>query len=134
MKKSVLFVIAVSLSAPAFAQHVHMDHAQAAPPAAQPPAAPGQGRQAGPPPIDVPWDDSIPAGTMDHAARAVAGIVDVRITAKLDQLLVPLPEGASYLGFIFARAPAAREAEEAVRQAHRCLSFAIDPAIAVTRV
>ena len=71
MKTSVLFVIAISLSTPAFAQHVHMDHAQAAPPAAQPPAAPGQGRQAGPPPIDVPWDDSIPAGTMEHAARAV---------------------------------------------------------------
>ena len=28
----------------------------------------------------------------------------LRITAKLDQQLVPLPEGASYLGFIFARA------------------------------
>ena len=39
-------------------------------------------------------------------ARAVAGIDDVRITAKPDQLLMPLPEGASYLGFIFARARA----------------------------
>ena len=29
---------------------------------------------------------------------------DVQITAKPDQQLVPLPEGASYLGFIFARA------------------------------
>ena len=34
----------------------------------------------------------------------VPGIDDVVITAKPDQLLVPLPEGASYLGFIFARA------------------------------
>ena len=34
---------------------------------------------------------------------SVHGIDDVRITAKADQLLVPLPEGASYLGFIFAR-------------------------------
>ena len=40
-------------------------------------------------------------------ARSVAGIDDVRVTAKADQLLVPLPEGASYLGFIFARADAA---------------------------
>ena len=39
-------------------------------------------------------------------ARAVAGIDDIRITAKPDQLLIPLPEGASYLGFIFARARA----------------------------
>ena len=32
-----------------------------------------------------------------------AGIEDVVITAKEGQMLVPLPEGASYLGFIFAR-------------------------------
>ena len=37
-------------------------------------------------------------------ARAVRGIDDVRITAKPDQVLVPLPEGNSYLGFIFAHA------------------------------
>ena len=36
----------------------------------------------------------------------VPGVDDVRITAKADQLLVPLPEGASYLGFIFARGDA----------------------------
>ena len=36
---------------------------------------------------------------------AVPGIEEVRITAKTDQLLEPLPEGASYLGFIFARGP-----------------------------
>jgi len=60
----------MSAAAPAFAQHVHMEQA----PAPQTPpsgGAPGPGRQAGPPPIDVPWDDSIPAGTMDHAARAL---------------------------------------------------------------
>jgi hypothetical protein len=73
MKTTVLFVAAMSLCVPAFAQHVHMEHAQATPPATPPPAAPGagQGRQAGPPPIDVPWDDSIPAGTREHAAKAV---------------------------------------------------------------
>ena len=42
------------------------------------------------------------------AARAVPHVTDIRITAKPDQLLVPLPEGASYLGFIFARARASR--------------------------
>ena len=31
------------------------------------------------------------------------GIEDVIITAKQGQKLVPLPEGNSYLGFIFAR-------------------------------
>jgi len=77
MKRLVLFIAAMSLTAPAFAQHVHMEEAQAAPqgtPAPATPPGPGGaqgGRQAGPPPIDVPWDDSIPAGTMDHAARAL---------------------------------------------------------------
>jgi carboxymethylenebutenolidase len=31
----------------------------------------GGGRQAGPPPVEVPWNDAIPAGTADHAARAL---------------------------------------------------------------
>jgi hypothetical protein len=38
---------------------------------------------------------------------------------------VPLPEGASYLGFIFARAPRADGVERALRDAHARLSFKI---------
>ena len=50
--------------------------------------------------------------------------VDVRITARPDQRLVPLPEGASYLGFVFAR-PAARRRRwsGALRAAHAALHF-----------
>jgi len=66
-------------------------------------------------------------------ARRVTGVEDVRITAKTDQILVPLPEGASYLGFIFARAPEAREVERALRAAHRCLEFTIDPQVPVVQ-
>jgi predicted ATP-grasp superfamily ATP-dependent carboligase len=62
-------------------------------------------------------------------ARAVAGIADVNVTAKPDQLLIPLPEGASYLGFIFARADQPGEVDRALRTAHRRLRFAIDPEI-----
>jgi hypothetical protein len=61
------------------------------------------------------------------AAGEVPGIVDLRITAKTDQTLVPLPEGASYLGFIFARAPMPVAVEQALRNAHARLTFAIDP-------
>ena len=61
------------------------------------------------------------------AARAVLQIEDVRITAKQDQLLVPLPEGASYLGFIFARASDPSAVERALREAHARLAFFIDP-------
>jgi hypothetical protein len=62
-----------------------------------------------------------------EAAKAVPDIEDVRITAKPDQLLVPLPEGASYLGFIFARAAGAAAADRALRDAHAQLVFTIDP-------
>ncbi|MGH9385761.1 MAG: ATP-grasp domain-containing protein [Vicinamibacterales bacterium] len=66
-----------------------------------------------------------------EAARAVRGVDDVRITAKADQRLVPLPEGASYLGFIFARAATPEAAENAVRLSHEQLRFEIDPVIEV---
>ncbi len=64
-------------------------------------------------------------------AQQVEGIEDVKITAKLDQRLVPLPEGASYLGFIFARGSDPEAVEQALREAHRQLRFTIDRAIAV---
>ena len=62
-----------------------------------------------------------------EAARGVAHIADVQITAKPDQRLLPLPEGASYLGFIFARAGRAADVDAALRAAHARLHFAIDP-------
>ncbi len=62
-------------------------------------------------------------------ARAVDLVEDVRITARADQLLEPLPEGASYLGFIFARGPSPSAVIAGLRQAHRRLRFVMDPAI-----
>ena len=67
------------------------------------------------------------------AARAVPGIVDVVMTAKPDQRLEPLPEGASYLGFIFARCGRSAEAVTALRLAHARLRVVIDTAIPVAR-
>jgi biotin carboxylase len=58
-------------------------------------------------------------------ARGVPNVSDIRITAKIEQVLTPLPEGATYLGFIFARARTAEEAEHAVRDAHAHLRFQI---------
>jgi hypothetical protein len=63
------------------------------------------------------------------AARRVDGVCEIRITAKPDQRLVPLPEGASYLGFIFARAHTPEAVECALRTAHAGLRFVIDRAI-----
>ena len=62
-------------------------------------------------------------------ARAVPGIVDVMMTAKPDQRIERLPEGASYLGFIFARAARPAEAVAALRDAHARLRFVIDAPI-----
>jgi carboxymethylenebutenolidase len=89
MKSIVLTVSMVALAASAGAQqpaldHAHMHDMQAAPAQAspaqpatppqapapgQPPTAPGAGR--GGPQIDVPWNDAIPPGTPEHAARAL---------------------------------------------------------------
>jgi hypothetical protein len=64
-------------------------------------------------------------------ARATPLVSDVRITAKADQVLVPLPEGASYLGFIFATAQRPADVEQALRVAHGRLELAIDPEVRV---
>ncbi len=72
--------------------------------------------------------------------RAVDGIEEaatmpliesVEITARLNYPLVPLPEGDSYLGFIFARGASPAEVEAALRQAHGCLRFTIDALLPV---
>jgi biotin carboxylase len=62
-------------------------------------------------------------------ARAVPGIEDVAITARLESELVPLPEGSSYLGFLFARAATPGAVEDALRRAHRHLRFVITPTL-----
>jgi hypothetical protein len=67
---------------------------------------------------------------MDRA-RAVEGIADVMITAKEGQMMLPLPEGASYLGFIFGNAESPVKAEEAIRKSHACLQFEFSTALPV---
>src|SRR3954451_22317124 len=88
MKSVTLFMAALAFAAPAAAQHVHdMNEPQvaasqapapqtAAPQSSAPqtaaPQQPGAAaRPAQPAPIEVPWNDAIPAGTPEHAARAL---------------------------------------------------------------
>ena len=59
-------------------------------------------------------------------ALAVQGVDDVRITAKRDEMLLPLPEGRSYLGFIFARGGDPARVEQSLRDAHGALVFEIE--------
>lgn len=61
------------------------------------------------------------------AARAVPGIEDVVIDVREGYELVPLPEGSSYLGFIYARADSPAAAETALRTAHAQLRIVVAP-------
>jgi hypothetical protein len=64
-------------------------------------------------------------------AEMVPGIEEVAITARVGQSLVPLPEGASYLGFIFARGETPGDVEHALRTAQRELRFEVAPELPV---
>jgi hypothetical protein len=66
-------------------------------------------------------------------ARAVPWVDDVVISARVGETLVPLPEGASYFGFIFARAPSSLAVEHALRDAAARLRCEVSPLIPVTQ-
>ena len=69
-----------------------------------------------------------------EAARQIPHIDDIVITAPLNQHIRPLPEGESYLGFIFASGKTPDEVETVLRQAHGRLHFQIDEEIPVFSV
>jgi biotin carboxylase len=64
-------------------------------------------------------------------ARAIDGVDEVIVTAKIDQVLVPLPEGASYLGFIFAHGETPGLVTRALRTAHARLHFDVAPELPI---
>jgi phosphoribosylaminoimidazole carboxylase (NCAIR synthetase) len=66
-------------------------------------------------------------------AREVEHVDEVVITAKAGQTMLPLPEGASYLGFIFAHGPSPEATEKAVREAHARLHFEFSTPLPVVR-
>ena len=60
-------------------------------------------------------------------AQQVPHIQDVHINIREGNTVVALPEGASYLGFIFARGPDPQTVEQALRAAHAQLNIVIAP-------
>ncbi|MCE2393971.1 ATP-grasp domain-containing protein [Candidatus Poribacteria bacterium] len=58
-------------------------------------------------------------------AEQVSGIEEVTISIPIGQEVLPLPEGARYLGFIFARGNSPESVEAALREAHDRLEFVI---------
>lgn len=69
----------------------------------------------------------------EDAARRLPRVEEVHITAKPDQLIEPLPEGDSYLGFIFARAADAARVVAALRAAHAALAFDVAPTLPLVK-
>ncbi|HEY8492226.1 MAG TPA: ATP-grasp domain-containing protein [Dehalococcoidia bacterium] len=87
-----------------------------------------EARAAGVMMIPIPGRGTLRAVHGLRAAEAVPGIQSVTITIPRGRPVVPLPEGDAYLGFIFARGERPEEVETALRAAHACLRFDIEPA------
>lgn len=66
-------------------------------------------------------------------ARRVSGVEDIVITAKEGQETLPLPEGSSYLGFLFFRGKSADLVPEALREVHRSLKFVFSAALPIVK-
>ena len=60
-------------------------------------------------------------------AQRIPYISELSIEVREGYELVPLPEGTSYLGFIFSEAPTVEQVEQALRDAHSCLNIVIAP-------
>jgi biotin carboxylase len=81
--------------------------------------------------IPVPASGVLEGVEGESAARAVHSVTGLEITARLHDYIAAWPEGASYLGFLFARAETAEEVEGALRAAHGELKFTIRERLAV---
>ena len=81
--------------------------------------------------IPVPKSGVLESVIGEDAARAVPGISDLFITARLHDYIAGWPEGSSYLGFLFARGAHPEEVEQAIRKAHEKLAFTISPRLPV---
>jgi carboxymethylenebutenolidase len=89
MRRLTFLLFALAVAAPVFAQQ---------PQAPAAPAAPAGGRQGGAPqapPIDVPWNDAIPPGTADHAARALK-----ESSRHQEWVDIKLPDGGVLRSFV----------------------------------
>ena len=75
--------------------------------------------------IPIPKDGVYQSTDGVEKAAKTPLVEDVIITAKAGQRLVPLPEGASYLGFIFARGETPQDVQAALRASHAKMHFQI---------
>jgi hypothetical protein len=81
--------------------------------------------------IPVPSSGILESVQGEEAARETLGITELLITARLHDYIEAWPEGASYLGFLFAAAETPREVEQTLRAAHAKLRFTMTPRLPV---
>jgi ATP-grasp domain/L-amino acid ligase C-terminal domain 2 len=81
--------------------------------------------------IPVPGSGILENVQGEEAARASSRITELLITARLHDFIEAWPEGASYLGFLFAAAETPGEVEQALRDAHAKLRFTMTPRLPV---
>ena len=66
-------------------------------------------------------------------ARRVPGVEEIVITAKEGHEMFPLPEGSSYLGFLFFRGASPAKVLGGLREAHRYLRFIFSKPLPVVK-
>ena len=81
--------------------------------------------------IPVPKSGVLEGVSGEEAARSIPGITELTITARPHDAIAAWPEGASYLGFLFARGSTPEQVERSLREAHQELSFKITPRLPV---
>ena len=81
--------------------------------------------------IPVPGSGTLEDVEGIEQASGTPGITEIEITARRHDFIAAWPEGASYLGFIFARGETAVDVETALREAHDKLRFSISPRLQV---
>lgn len=81
--------------------------------------------------IPVPMSGILEGVEGEAEARAVPGVTELAITARLRDYIAAWPEGSSYLGFLFARGATPEAVERALRTAHARLRFRIVPRLPV---
>jgi biotin carboxylase len=81
--------------------------------------------------IPVPKSGILEKVEGEEQARSSPGIEDLQITARLHDFIAAWPEGATYLGFLFAHGKSPEEVEAALRHAHGQLKFELAERIPV---
>jgi biotin carboxylase len=79
--------------------------------------------------IPIPYGGILRGVYGEAEAKQVPGIEELDIMIPLGQEVIPLPEGAQYLGFLFARADTPERVEAALREAHDRLTFVVEPPV-----